>query len=140
MSNYHHQPNIVIVGAGVIGLSAAYNLAKNASQDHLKIDVIDASTEIFAAASSCCTGCFHYGFPESETQPLKPLGKYSFDLWESIAKEDRAFRIATGYRQHSCFGIDRGEGRGLDRLPDWVTKDPTWDVDPEVLGVRNATV
>jgi hypothetical protein len=50
------------------------------------------------------------------------------------------FRAATGYRAQSSFGIERGGGRGLDKLPDWVHKDDSWDVDSLVLGQRTATV
>lgn len=131
----------VIVGGGSIGLCTAYNLAKSSSNASPKarIVVIEAFDKPFRAASSTCTGCFHYGFPESESQPLLPLGKYSFDLWAAEA-EDSDFREATGYRAQSSFGINNGGGQGLDKLPDWVQKQPSWLVDTNVLGSRTATV
>ncbi|ROW11803.1 hypothetical protein VPNG_05035 [Cytospora leucostoma] len=132
---------VVIVGGGVIGLSTAYNLAKLNSESSrvVKIKVVEAVDDLFTAASSRCTGCFHYGFPEPESRQLLPLGKFSFDLWEIEAlKAD--FRAATGYRAQSCFGVGPGNGHGLDKLPDWMQKEPSWDVDTNVLGSYTAMV
>lgn len=131
----------MIVGGGSIGLSTAYNLAQafsNSSQQ-VKISVIDSFVRPFAATSSTCTGCFHYGFPEKETQPLLPLGKYSFDLWAAQA-ENEEFRKATEYRAQSSFGVNPGSGQGIDLLPSWIQTESTWDVDQKVLGSHTATV
>ncbi|KAJ8133247.1 hypothetical protein O1611_g372 [Lasiodiplodia mahajangana] len=132
---------VVIVGAGSIGLCTAYNLAKRSSPESphdIIIKVIDVFNQPFAGASSNCTGCLHYGFPEQQS-PAIPLGKYSFDLWASEASDD-SFREATGYRAQSTFGVDPGSGHGLDSLPNWVKIDSNWDVDKNVLGDRTATV
>lgn len=125
----------------MIGLSTAYNLAKRSlkSSPEIKILVIEASDACFTASSSNCTGCFHYAFREPSLQRLLPLGEYSFNLWEAESA-DQDFVSATGYRAQSSYGISTGTGKGLDGLPDWVTKDPTWDVDSSVLGTRTATV
>lgn len=141
MSRLQNNDRIVIVGGGVIGLSTAYNLAKRSleSSPRIKIQVIEASDACFAASSSNCTGCFHYAFTDPALQPLLPLGEYSFNLWEAESV-DPDFKAATGYRAQSSFGISTGTGKGLEGLPDWVTKDPTWDVDTSILGARTATV
>ena len=131
---------IVIVGGGSIGLSTAYNLAKSLSTaSSVKIIVLDIFERPFAASSSQCTGCLHYGFPEKETQPLLPLGKYSFDLWAAEA-ESEEFKETTGYRAHSFFGVNSGSGRRLELLPEWIQRWPNWDIDEDVLGPNNATV
>lgn len=132
---------IVIVGGGSIGLSTAYNLAQWFSDSSLqvRIIVIESFDKPFAVTSSTCTGCFHYGFPEKETQSLLPLGKYSFDLWAAQA-ESEEFRAATGYRARSSFGVNSGSGHGIDALPDWMETESTWDIDEHVLGSHNATV
>ena len=132
---------IVIVGGGSIGLSTAYHLARSSSNasPHMKIIVIDPFEETFAASSSHCTGCLHYGFTEKEAEPLLPLGLYSFDLWAAQAQSEE-FRKTTGYRAHSSFGVKSGSGHGIGSLPDWIQTEPTWDVDEDVLGRRNATV
>lgn len=90
MSRLQHNDTVVIVGGGSIGLSTAYNLAKDLfnSLPKIRIIVIDAFDQPFLASSSTCTGCFHYAFPEQKTQPLLPLGKYSFDLWEAEAEKE----------------------------------------------------
>lgn len=137
MSPLQDNDRIIIVGGGVIGLSTAYNLAERSPKSFPRTEllVIEASDACFSALSSNCTGCFHYAF----RQPLLPLGKYSFDLWE-VESAGQDFISATGYRAQSFFGISTGTGKGLDGLPDWVTKDSTWDVDSSVLGARTATV
>lgn len=131
----------IIIGGGSIGLSVAYNLAKRYSTSSVipKIIVIEAFEHPFTAASSTCTGCFHYEFLEPQTGPLLTLGKYSFELWAAEA-EDAEFREATGYRAHSSFGINSGTGQGLEELPDWVQRESYWDVNPQVLGTHTATV
>jgi len=136
-----HGDTIVVVGGGSIGLSTTYDLAKWVSDSSLqaKIIVIESFDNPFAATSATCTGCFHYGFPENETQPLLPLGKYSFDMWAAQA-ENEEFRKATGYRAYSSFGINQGSGRGIVALPNWMHIEPTWDVDEHILGIHNATV
>ncbi|KAI1115079.1 hypothetical protein F5Y14DRAFT_440819 [Nemania sp. NC0429] len=132
---------VIIVGAGSIGLCTAYHLAKQCSEQalHVTIKVLEVFGEPFAGASSTCTGCLHYGFPEPQSPPLLPLGKYSFDLWASEAGDD-SFTMATGYRAQSSYGINLGSGQRLDVLPDWVKSEPNWDVDTNVLGARTATV
>lgn len=133
---------IVIVGGGSIGLCNAYNLAKSfstASSEQVRIIVIDIFEKPFAASSSQCTGCIHYGFPEKESEPLLPLGKYSFDLWAAEA-ESEEFRNTTGYRAHSFFGVRSGSGNGIGLLPDWIQRQPDWDIDEDILGPNNATV
>ncbi|CVL03551.1 uncharacterized protein FPRN_11823 [Fusarium proliferatum] len=132
---------IVIVGAGCIGLCTAYNLSKALSSEgsDSNIIVVGAFDIPFPAASSACTGCFHYYFPGPLSKPLTPLGKYSFDLWAREA-ERPDFRLATGYRPNSSYGILHGEGQGLDKLPNWVKTETSWNVDTKVLGDRTATV
>lgn len=134
MSRLQDNDRIIIIGGGVIGLSTAYNLPRLPLPGP-EILVIEASDACFSASSSNCTGCLHYAF----RQPLLPLGKYSFDLWEAESA-DQDFTSATGYRAQSSFGISTGTGKGLDGLPGWVSKDSTWDVDSSVLGARTATV
>ncbi|KAG6358908.1 hypothetical protein INS49_012428 [Diaporthe citri] len=124
MSPLQDNDRVVIVGGGVIGLSTAYNLAKRSLKSSLsiKILVVEACDACFTASSSNCTGCFHYAFTHPALQPLLPLGKYSFDLWEAESA-DPDFKAATGYSAQPFFGISTGTGKGLDGLPDWVTKD-----------------
>ncbi|KAI0593542.1 hypothetical protein F4775DRAFT_597126 [Biscogniauxia sp. FL1348] len=138
MSRLRSSDSVIIAGGGVIGLSTAYNLAK-ASSDAPRIRVIEVFDKVFTAASSTCTGCLHYGFPEAQLNPLLPLGKYSFDLWSAEA-EKPGFKAATGYKANSSFGLRVGEGRCLNFLPGWVKKDTSWDVDSGILGPHTATI
>jgi glycine/D-amino acid oxidase-like deaminating enzyme len=123
---------VVIVGGGVIGLSAAYNLARKnqAATTPLrqKIIVLESRSSAFSAASAHNTGCLHYYFPESFGEDMTPLGKYSFDLWHSIAQNDAQFVINTGYRPDSLLPIIPGSGRDKKALPNWIAKEEQWDI------------
>ena len=125
MTKFRNDNRIVIVGGGCVGLSTAYHLAKMtiSSSPKTQIMVIEACEKPFAAASSACTGCLHYSFPEPLNEPLLPLGKYSFDLWPAeAAKAD--FQAATGYRAKSLFGIAQGTAKDLAGFQTGCTKNP----------------
>ncbi|MCJ1334527.1 hypothetical protein MMC10_011239 [Thelotrema lepadinum] len=132
---------VVIVGGGSLGLSTAYNLAleAQASQQMRRVIVVEIQDHTFGAASGQNTGCLHHEFREKEGHILEPLGKYSFDLWQDIAKKD-GFRAAVGYRAHNFFEVNPGSGQGLDELPDWFSPDTSWDTDQRVLASPSAMV
>lgn len=131
----------IIVGGGSIGLNTAYHLAllAKASEQPRRIVVVEIFNETFAAASGQNTGCLHHEFREDEGPILEPLGKYSFQLWGERA-EDADFRAAVGYRAHNFFELNPGSGFGLEKLPDWLQYDPSWDVDESVLSSPSAMV
>jgi glycine/D-amino acid oxidase-like deaminating enzyme len=132
---------VIVVGGGVIGLCAAYNLAKAlGSQQKLKITVLEAQPSTFTAASSHNTACLHYDFHDSFGKDITTLGKYSFELWQSIARSDAQFVTDAGYRPHSFFPIILGEGKDEKALPNWVASKEDWDVDWGTKGVICATV
>jgi glycine/D-amino acid oxidase-like deaminating enzyme len=108
---------IVIIGAGVIGLCAAYNLAKQYQGCDAVTRVLDAKDTVFAAASSYNTGFLHYDFNASFGEDPAALGKYSLELWESIAThEDQQFVADTGYRSPSFFPVKPSNGDGEEFL------------------------
>jgi glycine/D-amino acid oxidase-like deaminating enzyme len=135
---------VVIVGGGIIGLCTAYNLAKETHKattgSKRKITVLEARSSTFTAASSHNTGCLHYYFPELFGKDITPLGKYSFELWQSIAQSDAQFAADTGYRAQSFFPIILGSGKDEKALPNWVAAGEDWDVDWGSRGVVCATV
>jgi glycine/D-amino acid oxidase-like deaminating enzyme len=132
---------VVVVGGGVIGLCTAYNLAKAVrSRQKLKITVLEVQPSTFTAASSHNTGCLHYDFHDSFGKDIIPLGKYSFELWQSIARSDTQFVTDTGYRSQSFFPIIPGESKDEKALPNWIASKESWDVDWGAKGVICATV
>ncbi|ROV88946.1 hypothetical protein VPNG_10198 [Cytospora leucostoma] len=99
---------IVIIGAGSIGLSTAYHLALHQASHNNdeRIIVLDALPKPFGATSGPCTGCLHYEFREPEGGHLIELGRYSFELWRSLAADGEGFREAPnrlGGRMGRCF-------------------------------------
>lgn len=124
----------------MIGVYTAYNLAKAlGSQQKLKITVLEAQPSTFTVASSHNTGCLHYDFHDSFGKDITPLGKYSFELWQSTARSDAQFVTVTGYRRRSFLPIIPGEGKGEKALPSWVASKENWDVDWGTKGVICAT-
>ena len=131
----------MIVDGESIGLFIAFSLAQsffNASAK-ARIIVIDIFDKPFAAASSHCTGCFHYGFSEKESEPLLPPGKYppicgQLKLKARILRKERDFELTR------FLGVKTGIGKGIEALPDWIQPKSTWDIDRDFLGHCNATV
>ena len=82
----------------------------------------------------------HYDLHDSFGKDITPLGKYSFELWQSIARSDTQFVTDTGYRPHSFFPIIPGEGKDKKALPNWVASKEDWDVDWGTKGVICATM
>lgn len=122
--------SVIIVGGGIIGLSVAYQLAKQMqTQQETTITVLDVGPVTFGAASSHNTGCLHYDFHDSFGKDITDLGRYSFQLWEAIAHSDAQFVADSGYRPQSFFPIMPGDGQGTERLPNWVDTQQDWDVD-----------
>ena len=126
------QDVIAIVGGGIIGLSTAYNLAcKNSNGPNsakVKIVVLEAGSSGFSAASGRNTGCLHYFFPESFGEDITTLGKYSFDLWNTIAADYPQFVIDAGYRSQSLLPVVSGSGIDEKALPNWIVKEGLWDI------------
>lgn len=136
--------NVVIVGGGVIGLCTAYQLAKLANSQfdsRINIVVLEARVSTFQSASSHNTGCLHYGYEEPFGSDLLPLGKYSFDIWKSIAEDDEDFKKETGYRAQSFFWVACGDNDGIEKvLPNWVKIGNHWKMVEKGHGDNCATI
>jgi hypothetical protein len=62
----------------------------------------------------------HYDFHDSFGKDVTPLGKYSFELRQSIARSDTQFVADTGYRPQSFSPIISCKGKDEEVLPNWV--------------------
>ena len=84
---------VVIVGAGIIGLSTAYYLS-SIRKSGRSITIVDNASTLYAGASGKANGILgDYGFkPEAE-----PLGKLSWKLHRKLASQHRG-QAAWGYR------------------------------------------
>lgn len=114
----------VIVGAGVIGLCTAYQLAKAIDQSSNKHKhdtiVIEAADGVFPATSSTNTGILSYsGFKED----LQALAQYSYKQWESLARDGEHFGRDCGYKEGVNIALKPGSGEGSALLPDWIQAD-----------------
>ncbi len=87
MSEYSYEKklDILIIGAGVIGCSIAYFLAKE-SQGKLKIGVLERNT-IGEESSSGAAGMLAVGAEFNPSHPLFTLALESRDMFEALAPE-----------------------------------------------------
>ncbi|TAQ85800.1 hypothetical protein B7494_g5857 [Chlorociboria aeruginascens] len=113
------QPStVIIIGSGAIGLSTAYQLAKDNREllQRQNIVVIDVYASPFGATSQTNTGILGYS---SFAPNLFPLGKYSFELWKQLA-QDAEFAARCGFKPCSNISVSPGKGLGLQLLPNWI--------------------
>ena len=116
---------IAIVGAGVIGLCTAYHLAKTLCRGNVnpkyRIIIVDAGAKVFSATSATNTGILSY---QEVKEELRSLARYSYDLLESLAKNDAQFQKDCGYQQGRNFAIRSGSGKEQDLVPHWLRMKP----------------
>jgi glycine/D-amino acid oxidase-like deaminating enzyme len=117
--------NIVIVGAGIIGVSTAYYISKHPKYKSQSITLID-STDVAAAASGKAGGLLALDWHEKETSSLAAL---SYGLHESLAQE---YPDRWGYRKLDTLSV-----RTSPKTIDWL--DPIILDKAEVLGTRKTT-
>merc|ERR1719223_2202529 len=98
---------IVIAGAGVIGTSTAYYLAKNHADEISSITLVDPSGKIAPAASGKAGGFLALDW--NDYAPTGPLTRRSFNLHQEISDELGSDNIM--YRRLTCASISVDESR-----------------------------
>lgn len=117
--------NTVILGAGIIGLSTAYYLAKH--QQPSTIHLVEVSPELFASASGSAAGFLARDW---FGPGVSSLGALSFDEHRRLAKAyDGASRW--GYRRTTAVNYNPGPRKG---------KTSAWGEDYLRTGASRATV
>jgi len=97
-------PDVVVIGAGVVGLTAAWELAGRG----LSVRVLDQSTP-GREASWAGAGILPPGYPGDPAAPLARLTSLSNRLWPAVTEQLRQETgIDNGFRR--CGGIELGEG------------------------------
>ena len=126
---------VLIAGAGVIGTSTAYYLAKNFN---IKSILVDITGQVAPAASGKAGGFLALDWND-HTPPLGRLARRSFALHEELAKEFGADKIM--YRRLTCASISVDPSRrmakpGGKKLAgvDWAQDDES---DDPVLGMQS---
>ena len=118
--------NVVIAGAGVIGISSAYFLSQNHASDEnnpLSITLVDVTGEISPAASGKAGGFLALDW--NDRSPIRDLARRSFDLHSELAQKFGKDRIM--YRRLTCASIsvnklgrnNRPSGKKLDGV-EWA--------------------
>ena len=128
----------VILGAGVIGLSTAYHLARRRGQkaSH-RIIVVDIQVDPFAAASKYNSGILSYQWFSNN---LRELAEYCYAFYEDLGNNDGDFQNLTGWREFSNFRLVRGDSPSVDGAPDWVAVPEGWHIERDPEDGRAATV
>ena len=110
--------SIVIIGAGVIGLSTAYYLSTSAEPRPSSITVLDSSSSLFQCASGRAAGFLAKDWFHPSTQEL---GELSFKLHREFAE---AFNGGQrwGYAGSTSLSVSQIQGHGPER-----EKDDDWE-------------
>jgi len=133
---------IVIAGAGVIGTSTAFYLAKNYSPHISKITIIDPTGTIAPAASGKAGGFLALDW--NDHAPTGSLARRSFALHEELATSTDEWGLGSDnimYRRLTCASISVGQSRAQRRPSgkklegvEWVN-DRLVEEDNEELGI-----
>ncbi|KAF8269318.1 FAD dependent oxidoreductase [Lactarius quietus] len=127
--------NVLIVGAGIIGVATAYHLSQ--LSPGLTIHLLDSSPSLFASASGKAAGFLARDwFPPATAS----LGALSFDLHRRLAEEHDGARL-WGYSPSTTFSLPEAcrapDGKkGEDWLLEGVSRSTSAVVDIE----HNATI
>ena len=121
----HESIITVIIGAGVIGLSTAYQLGraidKRGIRGH-KVIVLEVAADVFPASSSTNTGILSYG---GFRDGLGDLGEFSFKLWEKLGT-DTKFKKTCGYTEERNVAVRSDSEEGHHLLPSWFQAKPEY--------------
>ncbi|KAH9044793.1 FAD dependent oxidoreductase [Lactarius pseudohatsudake] len=107
--------NVLIIGAGIIGVSAAYHLSR--LSPGLTIHLLDSSPSLFASASGKAAGFLARDwFPPATAS----LGALSFDLHRRLAEEHDGSRL-WGYSPSTGFSLPEARrAPGGKKGEDWL--------------------
>lgn len=127
-------PDVAVVGGGIIGLTAAYELAK----EGFTVEVLDRGS-LGAEASWAGAGIIPPGNPDRATTPidkLRALGSVGMPLLAGELRERTC--IDTGYRR--CGGIEFLHGADRDMLELWEAEGLPFERLPDLARVEPAAV
>jgi glycine/D-amino acid oxidase-like deaminating enzyme len=99
---------VIIAGAGIVGISTAYYLARN---HNIPVTVIDPTGTVAPAASGKAGGFLALDW--NDGSPTQQLTRRSFALHQQLA--DELFADSIQYRRLTCAAIQ--VGRNTDRKP-----------------------
>jgi glycine/D-amino acid oxidase-like deaminating enzyme len=116
MASLPAERSVVILGAGVIGLSTAYYLSTS-SQPPANIYVLDSSSNLFQCASGRAAGFIAKDWFDSS---LLELGELSFRLHKELADKFDG-RRNWGYSGSVALSLNESGGSGMGmRGEDWL--------------------
>jgi hypothetical protein len=109
---------IVVVGAGVVGLSTALELASKTSA---YIDVVDSSW-VFDGASGQATSCLHYGDFHDKVQNLSEFSWHKHQQYNEIYGGQRRYGFCSSLQAYTITGGSPtvvNDDPGIE-LPPWL--------------------
>ena len=121
-------PDVIIVGAGISGCSAAYNLAALG----LKVEIIEKHKPASMASGWTLAGVRQSGRENSEI----PLAKFSVDIWPHL---NEILGYKTGYTQKGNLRLARTE-KEVQIITSLVKEQKKLGLDIEYLPSRNEII
>ncbi|HMD31182.1 MAG TPA: glycine oxidase ThiO [Candidatus Acidoferrales bacterium] len=110
-------PDVIIVGAGIIGCSVAHELARR----HLRVLALDRQ-EPGKEASWAAAGMLTPAAESSEAQPLVPFANASMALYPQFVEQiEQTSGMPAGYRRGGALEVFFGSGAD-ERLREWLTR------------------
>src|SRR5882762_9991552 len=106
--------NVVIIGAGIIGVSTAFYLSRMSTST--TIHLVESSPTLFASASGKAAGFLARDW---FSQATSSLGKLSFDLHKELADENDGGK-EWGYSHSTAFSVQDTQSLSGERGEDWL--------------------
>ncbi|THH17409.1 hypothetical protein EW146_g3410 [Bondarzewia mesenterica] len=106
--------NVVIVGAGIIGVSTAYYLSLLSPST--KIYIVEASPVLFSSASGKAAGFLARDW---FSKASASLGELSFDLHRKLAEDHNGGR-EWGYSSSTAYSISDSQSTSAGKGEDWL--------------------
>lgn len=124
-------PDTVVLGAGIIGLSTAYYLAKlskESAEEHT-IHLVEPCPQLFSSASGKAGG---FLAKDWFNPTMAPLGELSFRLHQDLADQNNG-RAKWGYSPSISYSLDRNASLRADS----DTESSNQDLDSEPISPRS---
>lgn len=133
-----HKGRTVIIGAGIVGLFIAHELASTLQTSNIEheIVIVDLREAHCSLASGRCSGVLRVNM---ENADLQALGDVAQEAWIDIVttrKNAKEAMDAIGYRERATFNVSRGDGKGRVLKPFWYTGHvmDSFAADKQVIG------
>ena len=118
---------VVVIGAGIVGCSVAYHLAKMGRRDVVLLDRSTIVSGTTAHSAGLVTQLRH-------TRALTDISRYGVQLYQDLKKETG---LDTGFRQTGSISVARTQGR-MDELRRMISMAKSFGVEMNEISLSDA--